>query len=146
MKILLLILLVLVVLLVGLGLYVRLAPSDPARWHIDPETADAPPNGSYYTQLVLNLPPDEALHRLEMVVLAYPRTRILAGTAAEGRMTFITRSRLCGFPDYTTVSAQPVQGGSSLRVLARLRFGSGDLGVNEARVKGWLSALSVGMQ
>ncbi|MGB5558281.1 MAG: DUF1499 domain-containing protein [Paracoccaceae bacterium] len=127
--------------LVGFGLYVRLAPSDPARWHVDPETAAAPPGGSFRTQVQMQVAPEAALTAFAARALDTPRTKVLAGSAAEGRITFVTRSRLWGFPDYTTVAAEAVPGGSQLTVLARLRFGAGDLGVNRARVEAWVQAL-----
>ncbi len=141
MKILLFTAVSLVILLLGFGIYVRLAPSDAARWHVDPASADAPPGGSFRTDQLVDLTPADALAAFDAVALASPRTRLLAGTVAEGRMTFVSRSRVGGFPDYITVSAEPAPGGSQLHVLARLRFGSGDLGTNKARVIAWLKAM-----
>jgi uncharacterized protein (DUF1499 family) len=73
------------------------------------------------------------------VALATPRTRLLAGSVATGKLTYVTRSRLFGFPDYTTVSLLlPEDGGPTyLHMFARLRFGLDDLGVNGARVRDW---------
>ena len=52
-------------------------------------------------------------------------------------MTWITRSRLFGFPDYTTAEVRS----DGLYVWSRLRFGKGDMGVNAARLNGWALAL-----
>lgn len=125
--------------------YVRLAPSDPARWHLAPP-ADLfqglqpgqvkPLEGA----AVLILPaedPAALLARLDAVALATPRTRRLAGSPDEGRITWITRSALWGFPDYTTAEATP----QGLRLYARLRFGRSDMGVNAARLRDWLARL-----
>ena len=49
----------------------------------------------------------------------------------------IIRSRVFGFPDYTTVQ----QDGDTLRIYGRLRFGRRDFDVNRTRVDGWLAAL-----
>jgi hypothetical protein len=46
-----------------------------------------------------------ALARLDEIALATPRTTRLAGSPDEGRITWITRSALWGFPDYTTAQA-----------------------------------------
>lgn len=81
--------------------------------------------------------PEDLLARLDAVALATPRTRRLAGSVAEGRITWITRSALWGFPDYTTAEVRP----DGLYVHARLRFGSEDMGVNAARLRDWLSRL-----
>ena len=43
-----------------------------------------------------------------------------------------------GFPDYTTAQVMP---GPGLCVAGRLRFGSKDLGVNAARIGGWMQEL-----
>ncbi len=137
---------VLLSILMAVALYVRLAPSDPARWHVDPRAADAPDAGGYRTELSLPLSPEDALEAFERIALATTRTHLLAGSPQDGRITFVTRSRLWGFPDYTTVAAMPAPGGSQLVVLARLRFGGGDMGVNRDRVTRWLEELGDGLQ
>ena len=75
--------------------------------------------------------------RLDALVRDTPRTQVLAGSLAQGMLTYVTRSAFFGFPDYTTVR----QRGAHLEIYARLRFGRSDLGVNRARVEQWLSAL-----
>ena len=52
-------------------------------------------------------------------------------------MTYITRSLLWGFPDYTTAQTTP----QGTRLYARQRFGSNDWGVNAARLRDWLAKL-----
>lgn len=138
-------LLVLVVL--GFGLYVRLAPSDPAAWNVAPAPAAAADctveqgEGDARATCVLPLPPAEALTKLDAIAMATPRTTRLAGSPDEGRITWITRSALWGFPDYTTAEATPDGTGTRLTVHARLRFGRGDMGVNAARLRDWLPRL-----
>ena len=124
----------------GLAAYVRLAPSDPARWHVATEVSGPP--GEVVAgegRASLRFPGDGAalLARLDAVALATPRTQRLAGSIQEGRITWVTRSALWGFPDYTTAEARP----DGLHVQARLRFGRSDLGVNAARLADWLSRL-----
>ncbi|MBI1171464.1 DUF1499 domain-containing protein [bacterium] len=144
---------VLLVAILGFAAYVRLAPTDPARWQVDISTLPgldwtrlpvdatgvvALPNGAMAR---LTLAPDQApatLAKLDAAALATPRTIRLAGSAAEGRVTWETRSRLWGFPDYTT--AQITVTGAIL-IYARQRFGSKDLGVNAARLQDWLARL-----
>lgn len=145
------ILIALVIAAAGLLAYIRLAPSDAARWHVDPGQAQDPgPRGALLSKAV-SLAPAEALARLAEIALAEPRTVLLAGSPAEGRLTFVARSRVFGFPDYVTVSAAPnaqvdAQGqgdgeGAQLHILSRLRFGGSDLGVNAARAARWLAQL-----
>ena len=140
--------LVVVVLVAALAAYVRLAPSDPARWHTDPAEAEpgpgrfvVKPEGGDTDGPLLAMPPREALAALDAVARSTPRTRVLAGSVEEGRITYVTRSALWGFPDYTTAEAVPAEGGARLVVFARLRFGESDMGVNAARVRGWLERL-----
>lgn len=129
--------------LVAVAAYVRLAPSDPARWHVAPRAegpAGAVAKGAGWASLMLAAEqgvPEALLARLDAIALATPRTTRLAGSAGEGRITWVTRSALWGFPDYTTAEARP----DGLHILARLRFGGGDMGVNAARLRDWLSRL-----
>ena len=132
-----------VILLFALALlaYIRLAPSDAEVWHIalDPRPAilAAPspdavvtlPNGAY-TDL-----PAALFEPLKSIAAATPRTTVLVQEA--GRITWITRSSLMGFPDYTTAQITP----NGLTVFARQRFGHGDWGVNAARLTAWRGAL-----
>lgn len=130
--------------LVAFAAYVRLAPSDPGRWHVAP-LAEGPWGEVVAAEgaASLRLGPDRGdpaalLARLDAIALATPRTLRLAGSVEEGRITWVTRSALWGFPDYTTAEARA----DGLHVQARLRFGRGDMGVNAARLRDWWQALS----
>ena len=137
----------LALLVIGFGAYVRLAPSDPARWHVSPTPAAQPDctvqqgEGDARATCLLPAAPSEALARLDAIAMATPRTTRLAGSPEEGRITWITRSALWGFPDYTTAEATPDATGSRLTLHARLRFGRSDMGVNAARLRDWLPKL-----
>ncbi|REC58451.1 DUF1499 domain-containing protein [Rhodosalinus sediminis] len=116
--------------------WVRFAPSDPARWHVAPEvTGDEDLTGGVKRRVAGAGP--EALRRFDAIARATPRTQVLAGSVAEGMVTYVTRSALWGFPDYTTVA----QEGDDLIIHGRLRFGTSDMGVNRARVDRWIAAL-----
>ena len=125
----------------GAALYVRLAPSDPARWNVDLFSPDMGniPIGSVF---VAGRSPADLLADLDRIALSTPRTVRLAGSPAEGRITWITRSAFWGFPDYTTAAAIDRGGVTELAIYARQRFGRKDFGVNAARVKDWLTRLS----
>lgn len=115
--------------------YIRLAPSDPSVWHTDPQVLS---DQDLRDGVRRRFEGDEALMaQLERIILSTPRTEKLAGSVEEGRVTYITRSKWMGFPDYTTV--QLVDG--DIELYARLRFGRSDLGVNKARVDAWLDDL-----
>lgn len=120
-----------VVIAAGLG-YIRLAPSDPARWHRLPEEIG---NQTLEGGAMRRVAGD--LAALDAIIRSTPRTSVLAGSVAEGMITYVTRSRVFGFPDYTTVR----QRGDALEIYGRLRFGASDLGVNAARIDLWLKAL-----
>lgn len=134
------IVLILVVLVGGLMAYVRLAPIDVAGVHVTPDAGgpgDYPAEGGFTAVRAISADAGAVLDQARAVALATPRTRLLAGSPAEGIMTFETRSRVMGFPDYTTVAVA----GDLLTVHGRLRFGRSDLGVNRARIEGWLAQL-----
>ena len=128
-----------ILLLIVAGLaWIRLAPSDPQVWHIDPKvTADQDLAGGVRRRFAEGADPRPVMERLHAIILETPRTEVLAGSPEEGRVTYITRSQWMGFPDYTTVQ----DGGDHVELWARLRFGQSDLGVNKARVDGWLADL-----
>ncbi|MEO0774123.1 MAG: DUF1499 domain-containing protein [Pseudomonadota bacterium] len=121
--------------LIGVGLYVRLAPSDPARWHAMPDEMDNMDMGDGAKRVIAAQEGD--LARLHAIALSTPRTTALAGSVDEGMITYVTRSRVFGFPDYTTVTKDA----DTLKIHARLRFGKFDMGVNAARVDGWIAEL-----
>lgn len=122
----------------GFGLWVRLAPSDPARWHV---TAGEAGDRDFAGAAIRTVPAGPGdMARLDRIIRATPRTTHLAGSPEEGRVTYITRSRLWGFPDYTTIE----QRGGAILIHGRLRFGTSDMGVNRARITGWITALQQG--
>ena len=134
----------------GAMAWVRLAPTNPARWHValnaddpasicDPASV-IPGTGNARAACIVPEPPPEALARLAAVAEATPRTHRIAGSPEEGRITWESRSALWGFPDYTTAEARPDGTGARLDILARLRFGREDLGINAARLRDWLAA------
>ena len=133
----------------GAAAWVRLAPIDAEAWHVDPLAADPPgasgwlvrPQGGDAAGPVFAATPEALLLRLDAVARAAPRTRRIAGRPEEGRMTYLTRSRFWGFPDFTTVTALPVPDGAAPVLLARARFGHSDLGVNRARIEDWIARI-----
>ena len=119
----------------ALGAYIRLAPSDAAQWHVAPAgTANEDMPGGVIR--IVETGPD-GLAQLDKIAQATPRTSVLAGSVEDGMITYVTRTKVIGFPDYTTAQ----QDGDTLRIHARLRFGRSDFGVNRDRVEGWLAAL-----
>lgn len=125
---------IIVIILGGLA-WIRFAPSDPAVWHVDPKvTADQDLAGGVRRRIPAD---DGTFAALDRIILATPRTEVLAGSVEEGMVTYVTRSQWMGFPDYTTVMKDE----DVLELYARLRFGQSDMGVNKARVEDWLDRL-----
>lgn len=129
--------------------YVRFAPSDPSVWHVDPLTA--PPSGPNSVTMkpggaepapVYDLTPAELMSKLDTVIRQTPRTHLLAGSVSTGFATYVVRSLVWGFPDYVSIKVLPAPGGSTFAVWSRARFGRSDLGVNRARLNGWIAELS----
>ncbi|KAF0674921.1 DUF1499 domain-containing protein [Profundibacterium mesophilum] len=129
---------------------IRLAGSEASRWHVDPALAASGreggwtlrPEGGDAVGPRARAAPEALLRMLDEIALEEPRTRRLAGSPGEGRITYVTRSLLFGFPDYTTVAAVPhPDGGHTVLLDGRLRFGKSDLGVNRARAKRWMERL-----
>jgi hypothetical protein len=118
--------------------YIRLAPHDVARWHQPAEgTEDRDFAGG---ALRIWEAGADGLARADAYMQALPRTRVLAGRVEDGRITYVTRSKVFGFPDYTTIE----QTDGTLKAYARLRFGGSDLGVNRERLEGLMAALQGG--
>ncbi|MBS9716543.1 DUF1499 domain-containing protein [Pseudohalocynthiibacter aestuariivivens] len=130
--------------------YLRLAPGSAEDWHTLSGSNYPLPCGQNwnvergsvtYQADWVGLTPTETLSKIESVVLDTARTHRFAGSIQSGQVTYITRSAVFGFPDYTTIYAEPTEDGSRVVIFGRLRFGRSDLGVNAARVEGWVKAL-----
>ncbi|OYX41851.1 MAG: hypothetical protein B7Z02_14715 [Rhodobacterales bacterium 32-67-9] len=142
-------LLLLALIVLGGMAWIRLAPSDPARWHVRP-TGTPSPGGPLVpveggAKAALALPgetTEAVLTRLDAIARATPRTTRLAGSPEEGMITWITRSAIFGFPDYTTAAARMDGTATILALHARQRFGRRDFGVNAARLHDWLARLA----
>lgn len=140
---------------VAVGLFVRFAPVTPEDWHIDPMTVERPDAENFYLLRpedgdgpapVFDAPPETLASAFQALAGAMPRSSLIQGSAAEGHMTVMVRSQLMGFPDFVTVKVMAVEGGSTLAVFSRSKYGYSDLGVNKARVENWLAELEVRLQ
>ncbi|MCC5969863.1 MAG: DUF1499 domain-containing protein [Pararhodobacter sp.] len=123
----------------GLALYIRFAPSDPARWHGDPESIPDPrtPN---FARLVLDIAlPGDTVHGRITAQARREGAVPLAGDPA--LMTWVARTRLMKFPDYVTIRLDETAQGTRVTALSRSRFGHGDHGVNAARLQRWIGRM-----
>ena len=117
--------------------FVRLVPTDVSRWHTPIGDAENTDGKGWSARVVQSTP--GLLSDLHQQMLALPRTELLAGSVGDGRLTYITRSKWIGFPDFTTIE----QDGDQIKLYARLRFGKSDMGVNGKRLDGLLEAARV---
>lgn len=141
------------------GVYVRVATvgHDPAEWHVDPFTVQRPisPNTYYVAPQTMvqadvdreaptySVSADVMASAFEQYVLTQPDVTLLAGSAGEKWLTFVQRTPTLRVPDYITVKFVDYDdGGSTLAIYSRSRFGYGDMGVNKARVGLWLQSLA----
>ncbi|MXQ07548.1 DUF1499 domain-containing protein [Alphaproteobacteria bacterium GH1-50] len=138
----------LILLLAAAGmLWIRFAPHDTDRWHVDPaEVGD--PRGSGVRLIGKEAPrfpgdPDTVLQELADIALSEPRVRILEGGVDDGLLTFVARTKLMGYPDYITFKAVAEGDETKLAVASRARFGSSDWGVNRDRLDRWFAELDL---
>lgn len=134
---------VVVLLVLLFAVWVRVAPTDAAQWHRMP---DSIPQSGSETGLnshiaVVRTADQTKIDRLFEAMGSTDRTVIIAGSREDHLVTYETRSKLMGYPDYTTVRLDRVAGEApiwEIVLYARSRFGKGDMGVNKKRVDGWL--------
>ncbi|MCC5985462.1 MAG: DUF1499 domain-containing protein [Rhodobacteraceae bacterium] len=137
----------------GLGVallaWIRLAPHDPARWHEDPTLVSRPgtPNhhlirlvGGDAIAPIYDTTPEVLARTIDGIAQADGAERI-AGSVADGHMTYVSRTRWMGYPDYTSVRVARAGQGATFSAFARARFGRSDFGVNRARLERWQAAL-----
>ena len=88
---------------------------------------------------VFEMTPEALMARFKEVALAAPNTKLVA--EGDGFATYVQRSKLMAYPDYVSVRAVDVEGGSALYVYSRARYGVRDFDVNKARVLAWLKKI-----
>lgn len=101
MKIIMYMLVLIVLSLAAFAVYVRLAPSDVSRWH---QPVAATENADLAGGAIRVMEADRAaFEKVDAAMQSLPRTQVLAGSVQDGRITYVTRSQLWGFPDCTVV-------------------------------------------
>lgn len=126
----------LLILIIASMAYVRLAPSDPARWHRMPEFDTSRESVGSAFRVIEGA---GLLAQFAETAQDWPRVGVLAGTVEDGRMTWVARSAMIGFPDYITAE----QTDDALRIYSRLRFGKHDFGANAKRLDAMLKAANL---
>lgn len=146
--------LLLLLLPIALLLYIRLSPMSAERWHVDPLVAERPTTPNAYLlrddggdapALILQASPARVAESLEQILANTPRVTRLAGSASQGWVTYVQRSRIMGYPDAISIRLTPVGDGTRVDIFSRSRFGYGDGGVNAARVTRWMTRLEAAL-
>ncbi len=143
---------------VGIRLGMEKGKDDPDVWHVDPLTAAHPKTPNWHRAVPADatvdrhperdaLPPTFDVSAAELgaafdaVATGEERVAVLAGSASEGHVTYVQRSKAMHFPDYISVRFIDLpEGGSTIAVFSRARYGQKDFDVNEKRVERWLAA------
>lgn len=141
----------LLILLFVAGIAVQLYARWPRDFTDAHETVDVPEAGdglwvvpsAAWVSLTVDGAPGEVLDHAQEVILATPRTEVVAATPEDGRVTYVTRTAFWGFADLTTVQVEPEGDGTRLRLHGRMTFTGNDWGVNRARIAGWLEAMGL---
>lgn len=123
-------------LIIGLMIYIRVAPSDVSSWHV-PLSFNENTTEIGGARRVIAGDPSTIIARLDTIIRAEPRTTVLTGSVSDGWITYIVRTKWMGFPDYVTVQSKS----DGVRIHSRLRFGRSDIGVNAARLDRWITGL-----
>lgn len=91
---------------------------------------------------VFDVPADQLQVAWDEMVAAEPRTQVLRRDVTNMEVDYVQRSRLFRFPDVISVRFIPVDDAhSTLAIYSRSVYGKGDMGVNHARIDGWLAKL-----
>ncbi len=123
---------ILLLILVGAIAYVRLTPVKMrTRMDVPDQVGDYGVAGGFTA--VRAVPDASALEKVKAALLLEPRTEIVA----QDPLTFVTRSRVFGFPDITYLTLAD----GHLVVQGHLVYGKSDMGVNKARILRILDAL-----
>jgi len=137
--------LLLMIVISGL-VYIRMAPDDLTSIHNIPASSAVPGKQEYFDAGIIiservKAKPQAVLADLHKIITATPRTTVLVGSVEEGMISYVTRSKVFGFPDYTTMRVLPEEDYSRLTIYSRLRFGLYDFKVNSRRLYKWMDAI-----
>ena len=136
----------LVVSVACIAIYVRVAPHDLEMVHVDPLTSGdtsprsahiAPPDAPTYAA-----EPDAVFAALGDLIMGEFGAELLAIDNEARHASYVVRSRFWRFPDYVSFRVVPHEGGASIAIYARSRFGGYDHGVNRDRLERWFASLS----
>lgn len=131
----------LIAFVLAFGVFIRFNPVDAGTYHRQVAfTGNSQGTNSFGVEIPAGTDPQALFERAALMIADAPRTRPLAGDPAQGHVSFVTSSRVWGFPDVTNLWLS----GESVFLHGQAVFGKSDLGVNRARLTGWRQALAQG--
>ena len=134
-------LIVAVVIVSAFAIWVRIAPTDTASWHVDPSIKQDKSARSFQTNAEFK-GIAEGVGLLETdPALPDERSSVIAGSPEDGFVTYMLRTRTFGYPDFLSAKWVPNYKGGVLYIYSRSRFGYSDLGRNKRRVLEWIKRL-----
>jgi uncharacterized protein (DUF1499 family) len=77
--------------------------------------------------------------RVHTLLSREPQIAVLESSADGGRMRLVQRTPIMRWPDYVDIAVLDAEGGSTLAIYSRSKFGYRDFGANRKRVEGWLA-------
>lgn len=92
--------------------------------------------------LDLDIPPDEALARVERVARAMDGWRRIRVDRATRTLEAEAVTPLFRFVDDVTIEVEPHGAGSRIQMRSRSRLGKGDLGTNAKRIRAFFARLA----
>lgn len=128
--------------------YVRYTPTDAAQWHVDPRAIPKPPKPNNWLIRPVGgdaRPPHyrgevaELVAAIEEAAARMGDMTRVAGSRESAHLTYISRTRWMGYPDFTTFRVYSTDEGISFAALARARFGHSDMGNNRRRLEAMLA-------
>ena len=145
MRMILIIPILLVLAVLAAGVWFRLAPMNPAQWHVAPADVIPPSSPNFALRVGADAPvfahsPEVVADRLA-IVAQDAGAKIIAGSPQSGHVSYVVHSRIMEFPDAISIRLLPEGQGTRVEIFSRSRYGYSDMGVNAARVAAWIAAI-----
>jgi uncharacterized protein (DUF1499 family) len=92
---------------------------------------------------VIARPVNDVFLAVQEAVAREPRLEQVEAHASQGRLRYVQRSKVMGFPDTINIKVVPTADGRSVVLMySRSQIGKGDMGVNLARLKRWAELIT----
>ena len=142
-----LVILVVILCIISVLAYIRFAPNNPKKWHVNPSSAETTGKPNEFrlandSALIYDISALELSKLVGEFIESQEHGKILAQSTDKTHTTYIQRSKLIGYPDYISVEITAKGNNQSkIEILSRSRFGYSDLGVNKKRINNLIAAI-----